>query len=432
MTIVEILSLIGILASLALLMILIMKGVNIFIISFLATAIVALTGGLNLYDAIKDTYVGGFVTFFKSNYLIFLTGVLMGKAMEVTKGAKGIARLIIRIFGKRWALLSVPLSCTILAFGGVSTFVVGFAVFAIGLEVFREADIPRYFMPAAICFGSAAVYFPGAPLIHNAIVAEAFGVSLSAGAAVGWISGISVYIIGIAWLFALVRKARKNGEHFVAKEMDTFNDDEECPNGILSLIPLVVTVLLVNLNLVQLETGVLIGAVLTFVLLHKYYSIKDLLPSVGAACKDSIVSITNTCAVVAFGSVVSAAAGFQVVVNAMVNIPGPPLLSVAIGTTVLAGICGSASGGLGIAAPLLGPAYLSQGISASAIARTMVVSSTALDSLPHNGFVVTITNGLCNESHKSAYPAIFRLTVIVPFIGTLIAVFLFTFIPGLA
>lgn len=431
MTTAEIISLIGILAGLALLMILIMKGINIFVISFLAATVVALTGGLNLYDALKTTFVGGFVTFFQSNYLIFLTGVLMGKAMEVTNGAKAIARLIVRIFGTRWALLSVPLSCTILAFGGVSTFVVGFAVFPIGLEVFREADVPRYYMPAAICFGSAAVYFPGAPLIHNAIVGEEFGVSLSAGATIGWISGIVVYIIGVVWLFALVRKSHKKGEHFVAKSMDTFNDDAKCPNGVVALVPLVAAVVLVNTSLVQLETGVLIGAVLAFVLFHNYYDLKDLLPSIGDACKNTIVSICNTCAVVAFGSVVSAAVGFQVVVDAMVSIPGPPLLGVAIGTTVLAGVCGSASGGLGIAAPLLGPVYLAQGIPAAAIARTMVVACTALDSLPHNGFVVTITNGLCNETHKDAYPAVFRLTVIVPFIGTLVAVILFTLFPNL-
>lgn len=431
MTVLEIVSLAGIIVSLVLLMILIMKGVNIFIISFLAATIVALTSNLNLYDALKDTFVGGFVNFFKANYLIFLTGVLMGKAMEITNAAKAIARMIVKLFGKKWALLSVPLSCTIMAFGGVSTFVVGFAVFPIGLEIFREADIPRRYMPAAICFGSAAVYFPGAPLIHNAIVANQFDVSLSAGAVVGWISGIVVYVIGIIWLFALVRKSKKNGEHFKAKSMDTFDDEAKCPNGLLALIPLVAAVVLVNAGIVQLETGVFIGAVLAFVLFHKYYDMKDLLPSIGDACKNTIVSICNTCAVVAFGSVVAAAAGFQVLVNAMVDIPGPPLLGVAIGTTVLAGVCGSASGGLGIAAPLLGPVYLAKGIPAAAIARTMVVSCTALDSLPFNGFVVTITNGLCHETHKDAYPAIFRLTVIVPLIGTVVAVALFTLFPNL-
>lgn len=427
----EIISIIGIIAGLAVLMFLIMRGVNIFVVSFLAAAIVALTGGLNLYDALKETFVGGFVTFFKSNYLIFLTGVLMGKAMEITNAAKAIARLIIHIFGAKWALLSVPLSCTLLAFGGVSTFVVGFAVFPIGLEVFREADVPRRFMPAAICFGSAAVYFPGAPLIHNAIVAETLNVSLSAGAVIGWICGIAVYIIGIIWLFFLVASAKQRGEHFAAKSMDVFDDHDKCPNGVLALVPLIVTVALVNTETVKLESGVLIGAVLAFAMFFRYYDLHSLLPSVGDACKDTIVSICNTCAVVAFGYVVSAAAGFDYIVNTMVSIPGPPLLGVAVGTTVLAGVCGSASGGLGIAAPLLGPVYLTQGIPAASIARTMVIACTALDSLPHNGYIVTITNGLCHESHKDAYKPIFCLTVIVPLIGTLLGVMLFSAFPNL-
>jgi len=115
----------------------------------------------------------------------------------------------------------------------------------------------------------------------------------------------------------------------------------------------------------------------------------------------------------------------------MMNIPGPPYVGIAIGTTVIAGICGSASGGLGVAAPLLGPSYLALGIPAAAIHRVMSISSAALDSLPHNGYIVTVTNGLCNETHKDAYGLVFWLTVITPLIGSIVAVILFTMFPYL-
>lgn len=437
MAINELVSLFGIIAGLGLLMYLIMRGVNIFVIAFISSAIVAITGGIPMYDAMKTNFVGGFVGFFQANYLIFLTGVLMGKMMEVTNGAKAIAKLIVKALGKERALISIPLSCAILAYGGVSVFVCSFAVFPIALEVFREADLPRRFIPAALTFGCStfAMVAPGAPQIHNAIPSTALGVTYMAGTTVGFISCGCMFLIGSVLLFRFVKKAKENGERFVAKDVDVFHEDLNLPNPILALIPLITTIILINAPLkdgkplVQLETGVFIGAILVWLLLNRYQDNKKVLFNVGEGCKTAIISISNTCAVVAFGSVVKAAVAFQVVINAMVNIPGPELVGVAVGTTVIAGVCGSASGALGIAAPLLGPIYMAKGVAAEAISRTMSISSAALDSLPHNGYIVTVTNGLCNETHKDAYKPIFWLTVVTPFIGTIICVILFTLFP---
>lgn len=111
-------SLLGIIVALVLITVLIMKGVNIFVVAFVSSAVVALTGGLPMYEALKEHFVSGFVGFFKANYLIFLTGTLMGKMMEVTNGAKAIAKLIVKYLGKDKALISIPLACAILAYGG--------------------------------------------------------------------------------------------------------------------------------------------------------------------------------------------------------------------------------------------------------------------------------------------------------------------------
>lgn len=436
----EILSLVGIFVGLGLLMYLIMKGVNIFVIAFISSAIVALTSRLDLYTALKDTFVTGFVGFFKANYLIFLTGTLMGKLMEITNGAKAIAKSIVKVFGKEKALISIPLACAILAYGGVSVFVCSFAVFPIALEVFKEADLPRRFIPGALTFGCStfAMVAPGAPQIHNAVPSKALGVSYMAGTVVGFISCAVMFLLGAVLLFKMVAKAKENGEHFVAKDVDKFTEnDEVLPNGLIALIPLIITIILINAPLkagkplVHLESGVFLGTVLVFILLNKYQDNKQILHHVGEACKTSIFSICNTCAVVAFGSVVVASKAFPVVINAMTNIPGPPLMGVAVGTTVIAGICGSASGALGIAAPLLGPIYLAKGVAAEAISRTLSISSAALDSLPHNGYIVTVTNGLCNETHKDAYRPIFWLTVFTPFVGSIVCVILFTLFPNL-
>ncbi len=425
-------SLAGIIVGLILMIWLIMRGVNIFLIAFLCSTIVALTGQLPLYEALKETYMAGFVGFLKSNWLMFLTGTLLGKAMEVTNGAKSIARVLVGFLGKDKALLSIPISCGILAYGGVSAFVCSFAVFPIALQVFHEADLPRRYIPAALTFGCStfAMVAPGAVQIHNTIPANALGTTIMAGAVNGFLSCGFMLIVGCIVLYVMVKKEKEKGAHFVAKPMDVFTEDEELPPAILAFIPLVVTILSINTGLVPVEAGVFLGAALTIILLFKHQDSSKLVYNTGEAAKTSIVSITNTCAVVAFGAVVQASVAFPAVIEAMINIPGPPLLGVAIGTTGIAGICGSASGGLGIAAPALGPTYIAQGVSAATIHRVMAIGSSALDSLPHNGYIVTVTNGLCNETHKDAYGPVGILTVLIPGIATVVAVILFTLFPN--
>ncbi|ERJ83352.1 citrate transporter [Peptostreptococcaceae bacterium oral taxon 113 str. W5053] len=435
-----VISIIGIIIAMIILVKLVMNGVNIFLIAFLCTAVVALTGKINIYEAYKEHYISGFVGFLKANFFVFLTGTLLGKAMEITNGAKSISKMLIKGLGAQKALIAIPLACGILGYGGVSAFVISFAVFPIALQVFHEADLPRRYIPAALCFGCStfAMVAPGAPQIHNAIAANALGTDIMAGAVNGFISCGFMLILGSIWLYKMIQKEKKKGAHFIPKENDVFeeNPQEKLPNGFIALIPLVVTVLLINIksggkNIVHLESGLFIGTILTVLLMYKFINVKTLSNEVGVAIKSSVFSITNTCAVVGFGSVVKASVAFPFVVNAMTNIPGPPVAGVAVGTMVIAGICGSASGGLGIASPLLGPVFMAKGIAATTIMRIMAISSSSLDSLPHNGYIVTVTNGVCNETHKDAYGAVFKLTVIVPLLATVLAVILFTIFPNL-
>jgi H+/gluconate symporter-like permease len=441
-------SIIGIVIGLGLVTYLIMKGVNIFVIALFCSSIVALSGGINLYTALKTHYMDGFVGFMKANYLIFLGGTLLGKIMETTNGAKAIAQLLIKLFGKDKAIVSVPLACGILGYGGVSAFVISFCVFPIALQIFKEADLPRRFIPAALTFGCStfAMIAPGAPQIHNAIPVNALNkilegtgesIGLMSGMVVGFVSCGAMLLIGCLWLFHIVKSAKKEGEHFVAKPMDVFKTEgENLPNGYLALIPLIVTILIINIKIdnqpiVQLETGLFLGSLLAWILMNKYQDNGKLLDNLGDTCKNSMIAIANTCAVVGFGTVVQHARAFPEILNAVLNIPGPPLVGVAVAMNVIAGICGSASGGLAIATPLIAPAYLARGISAAIMHRTLAIASSALDSLPHNGYIVTVTNGICNETHKDAYGAVFKLTVITPLIGTAIAVVLFTLFPTL-
>ena len=90
---------------------------------------------------------------------------------------------------------------------------------------------------------------------------------------------------------------------------------------------------------------------------------------------------------------------------------------------LIAGACGSGTGGLGIAVSTLGPIYLDMGINPGLIHRIACVSCCGLDSLPHNGAVVTLLK-YTGISHKDGYIHIGVTTVIVPLLTLALMVFL--------
>ena len=435
----EIVSIIGMVAALALLSFLVMKGVNIFIAAIVSSLLVAITGQIGLYDALQNDYMSGFTGFFGSNFLIFVAGALMGQVYEKTNGAKAIARLIIKGLGKSAAMIAVPLAIGILTYGGIAGFVVCFAVFPIALEIYREADIPRRFIPGVIVFACCTFsgIGPGNPQVGNVVLQNALGTSLMAGATVGFICTGVTLVVGLVMLKVMVKHAWARGEHFVAKDTDKFDDDAVCPNGWIALIPLVFSLILINVKIdgnqiCPTAFGVCIGAALAYIMLKKYKTPDTkVLELTGNGIKNAVVAAANTSAVVGFGSLVKAAVGFPVLCNAIENIPGPPLVAVALATTILAGICGSGSGGLGIAAPILKPIFVDgMGVDINVLHRMMLIASSGLDSLPHNGFVVTVINGVCGETHKDAYMPVFWLTVVTPLIATAVGVILFTLFPN--
>ena len=488
-------SIIGIIIAMALLCYLMYKGVNVLVVGILASVVIALTGGVKLYDALKVQYMEGFVGFVKSNLLVFVAGALLGKVYEVTNGAKAIANMIVLVAGKRFAAISMPLAVGIMTYGGIQGYVLCFAVFPIALEVYRAADIPRRFIPAAIVMGCCTFssHGPGNPQVPNVALSNALGTPLSSGFVIGMVIVVIQMIIGFILLTYLVNKAKNNGEHFVAKEFDVFKEEVDLPNGLLALIPLLLTLICINLKrngapLIQVEFGVFIGAVVAYLLMRKYH--KDGVPAlnhVGTAIGNAITAAAATSAMVAVGSVAKAAAGFDSAITALTSIPGPPLLSVGIGSILIAAVCGAASGGVALAGPLFGPIYAAKGVALEVlhrtmligahvggtlpnngftntnilgiaketykdaygplflcvpvtnfiatildiIHRTMLVASSGLDTLPHNGFVVTVTNGVANETHKDAYIPVFWLAVVTPIIATITTIILFTLLPNL-
>lgn len=444
---------IGLAAALALLIFLTMRGVNILIAAPLSAALVAATSGIAWLPPLAaadmpdyvTAYMRGFTGFFGDWFFMFLLGAIFGEIMGASGAAASVAQWVIRKIGAKQALLAVVTAAAVLTYGGVSVFIVAFSIYALSVQLFRAADLPRRFIPGALAFGSVTFTMTsaGSPEIQNLIPMQYLGTTAYAGWEVSLVVAIFMAGTGYLLLQRMVRRAVARGERFEDRPDDEMPDFSALPHPLLSLLPLVV-VLGVFLVLQYPESlpGIfqpllphqslgkwaLVGALGagTLVAIAIGLRKRENMPAAfsrGAA--GAVIAITNTCAVVGFGTVAQLAPAFQDVLATVQTLPGDPLIGAAIAVTVIAGLTGSASGGQTIALPLLAPHYLEVGANPAELHRVVAIASGALDSLPHNGYVVTTIRAICGETHRRAYGAVAVLTVLVPMVGLVMALLLF-------
>jgi H+/gluconate symporter-like permease len=251
------------------------------------------------------------------------------------------------------------------------------------------------------------------------------------GATIGIIAGVFMFVVGMFWLTAMVKKEVAGGGKYEALEGEVVagKREDELPNVWASFTPLIATIVFLNVLKFKVEIAVTSSLIIGIICLHKNLNMKDLPAMFTRGANGAIAAIANTCAVVGFGSVVRSVPAFQSLVDVVTHLPGPPLVGASIAVTVVCGITGSASGGLGISMPIIGPIYVALGVIPDALHRIASIASGALDSLPHNGYVVTTIN-ICKASHKTSYMPIFWLTVVLPAIATALAIMLFQFFPS--
>jgi len=437
----EILSMIGLIGGLALLIVLTMKGVNILIAGPISALLVALTSGMPLFSQLagKDeadyvtSYMSGFTGFIASWYLMFLLGAVFGKVMEDSGAADSVSKWIVGKLGMKYAVLAIVLACAVLTYGGVSLFVVAFSVYPMAISLFKQADLPRRFIPATLALGSVTFTMTsaGSPEIQNWIPIQYLGTDAYAGWEVSIIVALFMAIFGYWWLKRIIQKAVNKGERFIDRETDpTFDTNRNLPNPFLAMIPLLVVLIISYIFHDTLAQSALIiallgGVVATYIVGRKYS--KNFWEAFSAGTVGAIIAIGNTAAVVGFGGVAKNVPAFTTAVEAMTNIPGSPLIGAAIAVSVIAGMTGSSSGGQTIALSLLAPHYLDMGVNGEALHRVVAISSGALDSLPHNGYVVTTIQSICGEKHSAAYWPVAATTVVVPILGVILAIILFSF-----
>lgn len=414
--------------AIALFIALVLKNVPIVISTIVSSAFLLLTQRMSLYDGITTTYMVGFGNYVTNFFLLFMLGALFGKLVEISGAANSIADGIFKTFGDKFAILGLIITGMILTLGGVNLFVAMYTMYPLAMAMFRKADIPRRFFPPAYFVGCVGVTMtaPFTPSIQNATPIQYFETTVAAAAVPGLISSILKLVFCTLYVMWVVKRAQTRGEHFeLLNEQvnETTALDHRGPSFIVSIIPMLVILVVLNVFKQPIVTSLLAGIIVAFVCYFRY--MPRTLKAISAEIQESVFSglktISITAAAAGYGAVVAATPAFQEVTDFVLNLDGNPLLIAGIATMLMAGVMNSSSGSMAITCPILGEKFLAMGVNAEALHRIMVVASSTLDSTPQSGFVCNILD-YSHTTHRKGYWDVCVVSVIAPTIETLLLI----------
>lgn len=438
-------------AALAGLMLAAYRGYSVILFAPLAAmAAVLLTDPHAVAPAFSGVFMEKMVGFIKLYFPVFLLGALFGKVVELSGFSRSIVEAAIGVFGRERAIVVIVAVCAVLTYGGVSLFVAVFAVYPFAAEMFRQGGIPKRLMPATIALGAFSFTMdamPGTPQIQNIIPTTFFGTTSWAAPTLGFTGSVFIFAVGVSYLEWSRARAAKAGEGYgkdLRNEPET-PEDIKLPHPLVALTPLVL-VGVVNYALtaliplwygaayklglagmaapvdVKVSAVVAIWAVLgalisgiVFVVIFGFQQIKaNLAEGTKTAVGGAMLATMNTGAEYGFGAVIAALPGFVMIAAALKAIPDP-LINEAVTVNLLAGITGSASGGMSIALAAMADTFIANanaaGIPREVLHRVASMASGGMDTLPHNGAVITVL-AVTGLTHREAYGGIFVITLI--------------------
>jgi H+/gluconate symporter-like permease len=440
-----------VLAALLLLMFVAYRGFSVILFAPIAAMLaVLLTDPSAVPTIFTSLFMERMVVFVKLYFPVFLLGAVFGKVIEMSGFARSIVTAVIGIVGKQRAILSIVLVCAILTYGGVSLFVVVFAAYPFAAEMFRQSAIPKRLIPGTIALGAFSFTMdslPGTPQIQNIIPTTFFDTTTWAAPILGVVGAIFILASGLAWLEWRRGRAVAAGEGYGVNHINEPEPmvDEKLVAPAIAILPLV-TVFVANRVLTSVIPAVygakhavqlagmaapitadvasvtaiwaVMGALLLGILMAFAFAFRPVIAKFAegskAAVSGALLASLNTASEYGFGAVIAALPGFLAIRDALSQIPNP-LVNEAITVTTLAGITGSASGGLSIALAAMSKQFIAAAEAAhiplEVLHRVAAMASGGMDTLPHNGAVITVL-AVTGLTHRVSYGDIFAVTVL--------------------
>lgn len=413
------------------------KNVNLTVTTLLASLIVIILGGLDLWAGLSDSYATSFKNFAGNMFLVFFCAAILGKILEKSGAAKSMALAIVKRCGQKsdvFVVLAILLVGLVFSFCGMGLAGV-FTIFPICMCLFKMAGIPRkFFNSLGMCVaGTIGQVIPGAPSTTNIYAATTFGTSIYAAPLLGAISCILMF--GMLWGYFVwaIRRCRIKGETFVSMPGEELFDLEDkdaiaaLPSAVVSFIPFVVLIVMAfvfqkvsgNSNyavVLAICTSIIVSIIL-------FYSRLDLREVCQDGIRNGSSALIIMSSVAGFGGVVSATQAYQDCVTAIFSVQISPLVTAAVSINIMAAILASNTSSVTLFCNTLGQSILASGVNAQLLHRVVIQSGIGFDAMPFASGIV-MSNDMQGTKLSESYPAVFISQVAIPVITLIVVIVL--------
>ncbi|MDO4261229.1 MAG: GntP family permease [Eubacteriales bacterium] len=431
------LGVIGIFVALAVLVYLTFKGWHMGVVALASSLIVILTGGMDVWPAISESFAGSFTSFAGSWFLIFSLGAIFGKVMDQGGASLSIANWMVKVLGKKHIVLIVLLTTLVLSYGGIGVFVIAFTMYPICMALFKEADIPKKIFPGLLLAVPATitmVFLPGTPSTQNLIPTEFFGTTIYAAPVIGIITSVFVFALDFVFYNWVVKRCAARGEHFVASPGDdetkaqSAEELAKLPSPAAAFAPLVVLIVsififqqVVSVANYAVCLGMLLAILVALVLYRGKMNVKE---TIHAGTTNGLNTLMVTSCIMGFGGVVTASPTYAACTQWLLSLDMSPLLLMFFSINVICMITGSSTGGLNIFLNSMSEYLISTGMNLQILHRLSAIASAGLDAMPHASGVV-IANSVAKTDMIDTYKYTFVSQCLIPMLGFGLAVILY-------
>jgi len=418
----DILGILGILLGIVTIVLFIVKKFNIIVAAPIATIVVLLFNNVPILETVfgkENSYMASLAGFVASNFAIFLLGSILAKYMDKSGATISIANKVLSVVGTKKpynALVALFIISAILTYGGINVFVIIFALVPMAKPIFKQLNISWKLVVIPI-FGGTSTFtmtmLPGAPSLHNVVPSTALGTTLTAAPLIGLMTSIAAIAFILIFMKMMLSKSLRKSETFVAEDT-VVNGYEtakrDLPPFIISLLPIVVLLaIILSFSTVShiIIVALIVAIVLSALLFRKQIAEQKEVLNQGA--NESVSSTITTGSTIAFGSIATGVPAFKGVFQLIQSIPGPPVLSLMIGTGLIGGITASAVGAIGISVANFAPYYLDLGLNPETVHRAIAIGSGALSIVPYSGFLIIfnkITGLTMKDTFKNGFVSI--------------------------
>ncbi|MDO4813654.1 MAG: GntP family permease [Gemella sp.] len=411
----SLLATIGVIFAIVFIIYLTTKGLHIAIAGPLAGLIVILSNNMNIFDSLigKDkSYMSALAGFLINFFGFFLLGSILAAYMEKSGATDRIAQYILDKVGRdspMRVMIAITLIASCLTYGGISIFVVIFAIIPLCKPLFRELNISWELFPLPVFLGASTyttTMLPATPSVHNTIPTKVLGTTLTAAPLLSIIGSIIIFLFGLFYMSYSLKKSLKNNEtfnHELDGKITQSDNNKEKPGIFLSVLPLLTLVATIsifstvkNIALIALVVSIVLSALI----FNKY--IDNQQATLNNGTMGSIIPAFATASSAAFGSLLAGAAGFEVIRNFLMGLSDSPLVGLSLTTAFLSAITGSSSAAISIMMTEFVPNFMGMGLNPELLHRLIVVASAALTVVPQSGVMITF-NALAGLSIKRGF-----------------------------